>query len=169
MGIKTVIFDCIIFMSYLASIYFSLKQMKKIVKGLETLEKDSEGLNELRTVKLHHKRYTNKFIYFIFITVGFLLVGIIAAALDGISNLSEEMLSIVMPILLVTFLFTLVAFSVYNRNLKRKYNIKIIYSGEILILLRNTGGALAAMNAFSSLAFAAHTSLIVYTIGLWIL
>lgn len=155
MGMKTVILDCIMFISYIANIFFGCLQFVKI----------AQGLNEEETIKLYHKRYSNKLLNCLYITIGFLLVGIVATLLDGISGFNEETMRIAMPVALLAFIYSNAFFIICKVRFTKAYKKKLNRNNMIIGWGNATDFIVHIITAF---AFAVHTGLLAYTIALWV-
>jgi len=167
---KTIIFDCIMVASYLANLLYMIAQFIKMAKGVMKLDKDCEGLNEEAAVNLYHERYkqsVSKFTNFAYANVGFLLVGIIATLLDGISGFNKETMRIAMPVALLAFIYSGLSISFYKKMYKKKYDTKF-NRNDFTKIWYNVPGSSVPVHIITTFAFAVHTGLLAYTIALWV-
>ena len=168
MGPQTIIFDIILFTSYLANIFFIIWKCIKIPQGLKTLEEDCIGLNNHETVALHHKRFISQFFQILWGNMLFMIIGAVTCVNDGLSDMENL---IVVPILTIFFVGTLLSgfFIAYTHILRRTYSIQMAYKDDGVSTRGYPSGAQAGACMLASDIFGFNTGFVTYTIALLLL
>lgn len=163
-----IICNTIMFASYAANIVYMVIKLRSLPKGLTNLSESCKGLSEIKTYRIHQKKFTAKFFKLLLVNLFFLLIGAGTCLLDGLSDTENGLLIPVWTFLIIAFVL-IVFLVIYTNVLSKKYKIVMSYSGDPVWNRGTSAAAQMGMCMLIAFIFAFNSALTAYTIGVLII